>query len=83
MIWDTSGLERFRAITLPYYCGPDGEIIFFDVTDEESFNNVERIWIPMFQQYSRSSCVAIVVGMKSYLEKKKSCKYRKSTDIVR
>ena len=39
-IWDTAGAERFRSLSKKYYKNVDGALIFFDVSDENSFNNV-------------------------------------------
>ena len=43
-IWDTAGQERFNAITNSFYRGAHGIIIVFDVTNWESFENVQK-WI--------------------------------------
>ena len=43
MQWDTAGQERFRTITNGYYRGADGIIIVYDITDRESFLNV-NMW---------------------------------------
>ena len=40
-IWDTAGLERFRAVTTSYYHGAMGVVITYDITDEVSFTNVK------------------------------------------
>lgn len=41
-IWDTAGQERFRTITATYYRGTHGVIVVYDVTDRESYENVQR-----------------------------------------
>ena len=43
-LWDTAGQERFKTITQSFYKRADAIIISFDVTDENSFNNIEN-WI--------------------------------------
>ena len=45
---DTAGEERFRAITKNYYKGSDGILLLYDVTNKESFKNVES-WIESIQ----------------------------------
>ena len=42
-VWDTAGQERFRTITTAYYRGADAIMMVYDVTSEESFNNI-RSW---------------------------------------
>jgi len=43
-IWDTAGQEQFRTITAAYYRKADGIITVFDVTNSESFDDVES-WL--------------------------------------
>ena len=43
-IWDTAGQERFRCLPKRYYKSGDALLLFFDVTNEESFINLS-IWI--------------------------------------
>jgi small GTP-binding protein len=43
-IWDTAGMERFRSICKVYYKDTDCFLIFYDVTNRVSFNNVKQ-WI--------------------------------------
>ena len=38
--WDTAGQERFRSLPKKYYQNADGILIFFDITNEESFKNI-------------------------------------------
>lgn len=43
-IWDTSGQEKFRAITKAYFRGAHGIIIVYDVAMRDSFMKVSE-WI--------------------------------------
>ena len=52
-IWDTAGLERFRTITNAYYRNVDGIIIVCDVTNYNSFVNVDK-WIKEVNMYGTS-----------------------------
>ena len=40
-IMDTAGQERFRSISKSYYRNSDGIIFVFDITNEESFKDLE------------------------------------------
>ncbi|CAN0149113.1 unnamed protein product, partial [Laminaria digitata] len=39
-IWDTAGQERFHVITRAYIRGAHGIALAYDVTDDDSFKNV-------------------------------------------
>ena len=43
-LFDTKAQEKFRAITQNYYKGSDGIIFLYDITERNSFGNVEE-WI--------------------------------------
>ena len=43
-IWDTAGQEQFRSITKSYFRNVAGALVFYDVTNIQSYNNVKS-WI--------------------------------------
>ena len=43
-LWDTAGQDKFRAITRNYYKGARGIILFYDVTNIKSYENIKK-WI--------------------------------------
>ncbi|SAM09710.1 hypothetical protein [Absidia glauca] len=69
-IWDTAGQERFRTITSSYYRGAHGIIIVYDVTDQDSFNNVEQ-WIREVDRYAAEDIEKVLIGNKNDLVDKK------------
>ena len=70
MQWDTAGQERFRTITSSYYRGAHGIIVVYDVTDQESFNNVKQ-WLNEIDRYANENVNKLLVGNKSDLSDKK------------
>lgn len=73
-IWDTAGQERFRTITSSYYRGSHGIIVVYDVTDQESFNNVKQ-WFKEIDRYATEGVTKLLVGNKSDLTAKKVVDY--------
>ncbi|KAI8137557.1 P-loop containing nucleoside triphosphate hydrolase protein [Fennellomyces sp. T-0311] len=67
-IWDTAGQERFRTITSSYYRGAHGIIVVYDVTDQDTFNNVKQ-WMQEIERYAAEGVSKLLVGNKSDMEK--------------
>lgn len=66
-IWDTAGQERFRTLISSYYKGANCVIYCFDVTNKNTFNNLE-CWINESYKYLNKSVVKCLVGTKIDLE---------------
>ena len=80
-IWDTAGQERFRTITSSYYRGADGIIVVYDVTDQESFNNVNQ-WLHEIDRYSSDNVNKMLVGNKCDLSTKRALEYLKAKEFA-
>ncbi|TMX02158.1 hypothetical protein EJD97_022498 [Solanum chilense] len=72
--WDTAGQERFRTITSSYYRGAHGIIIVYDITDQESFNNVKQ-WLSEIDRYASENVNKLLVGNKSDLNDNRAVSY--------
>ncbi|MFH4975098.1 hypothetical protein AB6A40_001807 [Gnathostoma spinigerum] len=70
-IWDTAGQERFRTITSSYYRGAHGIIVVYDITDQESFNNVKQ-WLLEIDRYACENVNKLLVGNKCDLTAKRA-----------
>ena len=64
---DTAGQERFRSITKNYFKESDGILLLYDVTNKESFKNVEN-WIDSIHDsignHKNSKYIIILIGNK-------------------
>ena len=60
-IWDTAGQERYRSLGPIYYRGSDAAILVYDITNNESFENIEA-WIHNLKCILGSDIVLALVG---------------------
>uniref|UniRef100_A0A8B9QJ84 Ras-related protein Rab-25 n=1 Tax=Apteryx owenii TaxID=8824 RepID=A0A8B9QJ84_APTOW len=65
-IWDTAGLERYRAITSAYYRGAVGALVVFDITKHQTYEAVER-WLKELYDHAEATIVVMLVGNKTDL----------------
>mmetsp|Transcript_19825 Transcript_19825/g.22133 ORF Transcript_19825/g.22133 Transcript_19825/m.22133 type:complete len:205 (+) Transcript_19825:2-616(+) len=66
-IWDTAGQERFKTITSSYYKGAHGIIVVYDVTDKDSYKNIDT-WMSEIEKHASDNVSRILCGNKSDLE---------------
>jgi len=62
-IWDTAGQERFRTITTSYYRSSDTILMVYDVTDQNTFKNLDS-WLEDVRLYARKNVLIILLGNK-------------------
>ena len=73
-IWDTSGQERFRAITKNYYKQAHGILLMYDITNDKTYSNIQK-WITQIKEETSSNIVVFIIGNKIDLEKERVISY--------
>ncbi|XP_043224833.1 ras-related protein Rab-11B-like [Amphibalanus amphitrite] len=66
-IWDTAGQERFKALASTYYRGALGALLVYDVTERDTFRDLERLWLQELQLHACDEIAVILVGNKADL----------------
>ncbi len=66
--WDTAGQERFKTIVSSYYRNIQAIVIMFDLTNFDSFVDINK-WIEERNKYCSSSVLTFFVGTKADLKK--------------
>lgn len=61
-IWDTAGQEKYRSLTQIFYKDASIAILVYDVTDERSFEELEKFWYNQLKEYAMKD-----ISIKSYL----------------
>lgn len=67
-IWDLAGDHAFNGVTRGYYSQVDMFLLFFDVNNITSFNNLDD-WINRISTNSKKDSKIILVGNKNDLQK--------------
>jgi Ras-related protein Rab-11A len=65
-LWDTSGQDKYRAITRAYYKNTMGILLVYDISKQESFKNLDR-WQKELQEYTADNVAVTLVGTKNDL----------------
>ena len=65
-MWDSAGQEKYRVIkqNQNYYNGVCGIILVFDVTDQSSFDDLSKHWIPIINETLQEPVELLVLGNK-------------------
>ena len=70
-IWDTAGQEKYRALGKNFYKDAFIVIIVYDITRNDSFDELKKIWYPDVLQYGEKKPILAVVGNKCDLYEEK------------
>eukprot|EP00703_Trepomonas_sp_PC1_P002813 JAP93793.1 Rab1a [Trepomonas sp. PC1] len=64
-VWDTAGQEKFDNIARTYYRGTHGIFLVFDVSNRDSFQNIQK-WL---QKVAGINAIKILIGAKIDLKR--------------
>ncbi|KAF9099167.1 hypothetical protein BGX29_007282 [Mortierella sp. GBA35] len=82
-IWDTAGQERFRTLTSSYYRGAQGVILVYDVSNRDSFNDLQT-WFNELDTYcSSKEVVRMIVGNKVDKESSREVSKQEGQEFAR
>ena len=68
-MWDSAGLERYRALIPSYVRGASIIFIIYEVSSKESFNNLGT-WINFIKQVNTDNSMIVLCGNKTDLERR-------------
>jgi Ras-related protein Rab-2A len=81
-IWDTAGQESFRSITRIFYRGAHVVFLTYDITREETFNNLIE-WLKEVRQHGNSDILIYLIGNRSDLEDEREVSREKAVTFCR
>ena len=82
LIWDTAGQERFRKITNQYYNNADGIFLVFDVTKNNTFEQISY-WInEINNKIDKNKIGIILIGNKIDINEKRQVTIEQAQKIA-
>jgi len=80
-IWDTAGQERFKSICRSYYKGSHGVIFVYDITDRQSFRDIEH-WVEDVERLAGKEINKILIGNKCDNESDRKVTYEEGKQLA-
>ncbi|CAF4640661.1 unnamed protein product [Rotaria socialis] len=80
-IWDTAGQERYRSLTGSYFKDAHAVMIVFDVTKQESFDNI-KMWLEEINTNATTDVNIVLVGNKCDLASERVVDYAKAKELA-
>ena len=81
-IWDTAGQERYRVVTKNYFNTSDGFLIIYDITNRESFLNINN-WIEQINTLVGGNIKCIIFGNKNDLEEMRKVSIKEGEEMAK
>ncbi len=63
-IWDTAGQEKYRSLTQIFYKDASIAILVYDITSEESFEEVQNYWYEQLKESGEENMIIGIAGNK-------------------
>ncbi|XP_029299562.1 ras-related protein Rab-25-like [Cottoperca gobio] len=80
-IWDTAGLERYRAITSAYYRGAVGALLVYDISKHLTYESADR-WLKELFDHADPHIVVMLVGNKRDLDNLRTVPTEEAKDFA-
>ena len=80
-IWDTAGQERFRNVISSYFRGAHGLFLIYDITNRDSFKNLES-WLIEIEKNASENVLKVLVGNKNDLEQDRVISYEEGKNFA-
>ena len=81
-IYDTAGEEKYRHLIKNYYNGSNGILLVFDITDKNSFDNL-NFWLDELEKNCNLNNLYIfLVGNKTDLKKERKVSYDEAKNFA-
>lgn len=81
-LWDTAGMERYRTIYNSYYHSAHGVMCVYDMTNEKSFENLEKYWLKEIKQHAPANAVLMLVGNKADLDAERKVDFDRAEKLA-
>ncbi|KAJ5072769.1 small gtp binding protein rab8 [Anaeramoeba ignava] len=81
-IWDVAGQDDFRSIIPMYFRGAKGVLLVYDITNQNSFNNIKTRWIEDIKKNLNKTLQMILIGNKNDLEEKRIISKEKGKEFA-
>ncbi|NVM29815.1 MAG: GTP-binding protein [Candidatus Helarchaeota archaeon] len=73
VLWDVAGQSKFQMMRRQFYKGSDGEILVFDLTDPNSFNDLHK-WYEDIKTYLKTNLRGLILANKNDLKDERKVK---------
>ncbi|CAI3841864.1 RAB family [Caenorhabditis elegans] len=81
-LWDTAGMERYRTIYNSYYHSAHGVMCVYDMTNEKSFENLEKYWLKEIKQHAPPNAVLMLVGNKADMDQERKVDFDRAEKLA-